>query len=167
MNNKGFTLVELIIVIALLATIALLSTPNIIRVIEKNKVDNYNETLDSIIEATELYVSNNRYELDFKDASGNNASCKPGDPDDKKIYSQITLQKLIDSKNISTLVKNPCTEVEISTTTKIDITLNCKTKQFEYNIKYDTNTNLKKHATYTDEASGKIKEGKKCEDLYP
>lgn len=166
MNNKGFTLIELIIVIALLATIALLSTPNIIRVIEKNKVDNYNETLDSIIEAAELYVSDNRYKLVFKDASGNNASCKQGDPDDKKIYSQTTLENLINYKYISESVKNPCNEEEISPTTKIDITLNCKTKLFEYKINYASGTNLNTHATYT-ESDGKIKEGNKCEDLYP
>lgn len=166
MNNKGFTLVELIIVIALLATIALLSTPNIIRMIDKNKVDNYNKTLDSIIEATELYVSDNRYNLTFSDDLGDEVFCKPTDPDDKKIYSQITLENLSYNKYISEEVINPCTEEYIYKTTKIDISLNCKKKQFEYKIKYDSDTNLIIDATYT-ETDGKIKEGNKCEDLYP
>ena len=44
MNNKGFTLVELILVISVLAMLALLSTPSITRMIEQNKVNNYNST---------------------------------------------------------------------------------------------------------------------------
>jgi len=157
MNNKGFTLIELIMVITVLAMLALLSTPNIIKLIEKNKVDNYNNTIDSIIEATELYVSNNRYNLNF------NENCTPKDT--KDIYTNITLKNLIDSKDITSPVKNPCNDNSISDTTKIKVTLSCKTRQFSYDIVYDSSTTLTTKTNVTDSV-GKIRSGKTCEDLY-
>ena len=129
MNNKGFTLIELIMVIALLAVIALLTTPNIIKLIEKNKVDNYNNAIDTIIKATEVYVSNNKYNLDF---SGQ--YCKPSDKSDKNISAIIELNDLIENKDISGEVKNHCTDSNIDNKTEIKIILNCGTRQFSYEI---------------------------------
>jgi len=161
MNNKGFTLIELIMVIALLAIIGLLSVPNIIKMINKNKVDNYNSTIDSIIEATKLYVSDNRYSLTFKD----NDNCTPGSTGN--ISTTIPLSNLITSKNIKESVKNFCTDENIKNTTEIKVTLNCSTKQFSYDIQYnDTTTNLITKIDVTDDDTGKILEGKYCSDLY-
>lgn len=135
MNNKGFTLIELIIVIALLAVIALLTTPNIIKMLEKNKIDNYNNTIDAIIEAAELYVSNNKYNLSFKDSEYNSDYCSPSDT--KDVYAYITLQHLIDSKDIKGEVKNYCTNGEVyPDEISIKIILNCKTRNFSYEL-YD------------------------------
>ena len=82
--------------------------------------------IDSILEATELYVSDNRYDLNF------DGNCTPGSTN--IITATITLQDLINNKNISSPVTNPCTKEEISFTTNININLNCKTKQFTYEI---------------------------------
>lgn len=200
MNNKGFTLIELIVIIAILALLALISTPNVIKMIEKNKVDNYNGVIDSIVKGVEIYVSDNKYNLIFKNSSGSNDSCKPGENkiviadgsvDDKKIYGyikssggserKIQLKDLIDSKDISSSVKNPCTNNVISDNTNIEIILNCNTKQFSYSINLtDKDTASIKDGTvllskYTDDGDdenditdklGKIIEGKKCSDLY-
>ena len=65
MNNKGFTLIEMIMVIAILAMLAVLTTPNVIKMINKNKADNYNSVIDSIVSSCDLYVSDKRYELRF------------------------------------------------------------------------------------------------------
>ena len=46
MNNKGFTMIELIMVIMIIALLALLSAPNIIKMINRNKRENYNDTID-------------------------------------------------------------------------------------------------------------------------
>lgn len=132
MNNKGFTLIELIIVIAILSLIALLSAPNVLKLINKNKADNYNGMIDSIIKSTKLYVSDNKNELKFVADNGQENFCKPNE--DKNIHSSITLNELINSKSISSPVVNPCTKTNISENTKIKITLNCKTKQFSYFI---------------------------------
>ena len=80
MNNKGFTLIELIMVITILTMVGLIATPNVIKFIKQNKVDNYNNTIDSIIEASKLYVSENRNDLNFE----NNDFCIPGETKDLK-----------------------------------------------------------------------------------
>lgn len=154
MNNKGFTLIELIMVIALLAVIALLTTPNIIKLIEKNKVDNYNSTIDTIIKATEVYVSNNKYNLDF-----NGEYCSPSDT--KDIYTYITLEDLIDSKDLSEKVRNYCTDSEVSNDLEIKIILDCETRQFSYDI-IDNDT-LKKKSGINGLDAFKIKS---CDELY-
>lgn len=159
MNNKGFTLIELIIIIAILSMLALISTPNVIKMIEKNKVDNYNGVIDSIIKATEIYVSDNRYKLSFDD------SCKPGDT--KDVYASITLQNLIDSKDISSEVKNSCTDKSIYNSTSIKITLSCKTKQFSYDIVESTSNNtLERKSGVSGIAGLKIPDGSNCSYLY-
>ena len=173
MNNKGFTLIELIVTIALLAIITLISTPNIIKLIEKNKVDNYNGVIDSIIEGAEIYASDNRYDLDFKNNSGTSDYCKPGE--DKYINATVELGTLIDKNNLKATAKddggnetieNPCNKDAISRSTNVKIMLYCKTKQLSYEIIYDTNTNLNEKDSSGITLNGKIIDGKKCSDLY-
>lgn len=171
MNNRGFTLIELILVIALLSLIAIISTPNIIKVIKKNKVDNYNGTIDSIEKAADLYVSNNRYELKFKNELGKDDFCKPTDSSDKEIIASIFLDNLIESKDISTPVKNFCTDEDINVNTVIKIILNCGTRQFSYDIDEESsNDTLKRRSNGEIPVTGidgiKIEDGNYCESLY-
>ena len=60
MNNKGFTLVELIATIALLAVIAIISFVSINEVINQSKVNDCKNLLFSIKSAAKEYVSDNR-----------------------------------------------------------------------------------------------------------
>ncbi len=160
MNNKGFTLIEMIMVIAILAMLAVLTTPNVIKMINKNKVDNYNSVIDSIVASCDLYTSDNRYNLSFNDTCSSNYEATPN------VSTFITLQDLVNSKDISTPIRNECTNEELSyDTIKITITLDCKTKNFSYKIEDTTNKHFirKNDVTSTD---GKIVEGKYCTDLY-
>jgi len=160
MNNKGFTLIELILVISVLSMLALLSTPNIIKLLEKNKADNYNSTIDSIVKATELYISNNRYELVYDD------KCLPSDSE-KNINTTIKLQNIIDTKDIKTPVTNFCTDEIISSDTIIKITLNCGTKQFKIDIDETTSSNTLKRKNGILGIDGlKIEEDNTCDSLY-
>ena len=59
-NKKGFTLVELIAVIILLAAITLVSVPVIINTLRKNEQKEYEEFKNLILNATELYVERNK-----------------------------------------------------------------------------------------------------------
>lgn len=63
MNKKGFTLVELLATIALLAIIMMIAIPTVNGIIEKNKKKNCQILNDNIIEAAELYISDNRYSI--------------------------------------------------------------------------------------------------------
>ena len=65
MNNKGFTLVELIATIALLAVISIISFVSINEVIDSSKISECNALVNSIKSATKEYVSDNRYNNDF------------------------------------------------------------------------------------------------------
>lgn len=61
MNNKGFTLIELIATIALLGIIAMISFVSINAVIKSNKTEQCKNLISSIETATKEYVSDNRY----------------------------------------------------------------------------------------------------------
>lgn len=160
MNNKGFTLIEMIMVIAILAMLAVLTTPNVIKMINKNKADNYNSVIDSIVSSCDLYVSDNRYKLRFNNTCSGDYEATPN------VSTSITLKDLVNSKDISTPIRNECTNEELNyDTIKITITLDCKTKNFSYKIEDTTNKHFirKNDVTSND---GKIIEGKYCSDLY-
>ena len=160
MNNKGFTLIEMIMVIAILAMLAVLTTPNVIKMINKNKADNYNSVIDSIVSSCDLYVSDNRYKLRFNNTCSGDYEATPN------VSTYITLQDLVNSKDISTPIRNECTNEELNyDTIKITITLDCKTKNFSYKIEDTTNKHFIRRNGVTSN-DGKIIEGKYCSDLY-
>lgn len=162
MNNKGFTLIEMIMVIAILAMLAVLTTPNVIKMINKNKADNYNSVIDSIVSSCDLYTSDNRYNLSFN----NTCPTESESSTITEISTFITLQDLVNSKDISTPIRNECTNEELNyDTIKITITLDCKTKNFSYKIEDTTNKHFIRRDGVTS-TDGKIIEGKYCSDLY-
>lgn len=65
MNNKGFTLIELIATIALLGIIAVISFVSISGVIKKSKVNDCENLVMNIKSAVKEYVSDNRYSSGF------------------------------------------------------------------------------------------------------
>jgi len=101
-NNKGFTLVEIIVTIGLLLLIATVTVPSIITIQNKNKNKNYENLKETIITAAENYYQNN---LDL----GSSDKC------------HITLQDLANKNLIKTPIKNPKTNKEISLSTYIEI----------------------------------------------
>ena len=84
MNKKGFTLVEVLTVIAILAVLLLILAPNIFSLMEKNKEKSCNSLIDNIESAAKMYVTNNKYNLGFTCSNSKN----------------IDLQTLIDSGDL-------------------------------------------------------------------
>ena len=104
MNRKGFTLIELVVTIALLAIIAVISFVSISGVIKQSKVSNCNDLVNNIKSATKDYVSDNRYGV---------------------INTNITAETLISGKYLSGPIVNPFDNTDISPgSVRIKIELN-------------------------------------------
>lgn len=112
MNNKGFTLVELIATIALLAVIAIISFVSINEVINQSKVNDCENLLSSIKSAAKEYVSDNRYNSNF-------------DNDNDKIEN-ITSKTLIDNNYLSGNIVNPFDNNETINAENIKIQIQLK-----------------------------------------
>lgn len=124
MNKKGFTLVETIMVIAVLALLMLILVPNVILLINKNNIKSCHNLEDSIKNATKVYVTNNKYQLGF--SCDSNASSK-----------EIKIQKLIDSGDLklsNNKLVNPKDNSTILPSKKVKVTYNCTTKDFTYDF---------------------------------
>ena len=67
LNNRGFTLVELLATITLIAILTAIITPNVTNLITKNKINSCNSIFDSVENAATNYISDNRYNSEFLD----------------------------------------------------------------------------------------------------
>ncbi len=131
MNKKGFTLVEVIVVLALLSLILVILVPNVFVLINKNNEKSCNSLKDNIESAAKIYVTNNKYNLGIKCYDENNS-------DDTTL--KITLNDLINSGDLTTdssgKITNPTKKQnsEISLTNIVKVTYNCSTKDFNYEV---------------------------------
>ena len=107
-NKNGFTLVELLLVIAILGVLLLTLIPSVITIINKNKEKSCISTRDSIISAAKMYVAENKY--DVIDCGDNTVTI-----DTLKEYGNLT-DKTLDSGFPSSVTVN----------------YNCDTKKFTY-----------------------------------
>lgn len=103
LNNKGFTLIELIATILLLSIIAIISFVSINGVVNQSKVNDCESLVMNIKSAAKEYVSDNRY---------------------GSINKNITAENLIADKYLSGPIINPFTKSEITPSNiSINITL--------------------------------------------
>ena len=144
MNRKGFTLIEVIMVIAIIAILSIILAPNVMVLINKNNERSCEKLIDNIKSAAKMYVNQNKYELGF-------------DCDDNKTKG-ITLETLVDAGYLtgdilknkeypSGYIVNPVgnTKIDLKRTT-VSVTYNCgaksdakndtegKVKGFEYTV---------------------------------
>ena len=103
-NNKGFTLVEILAILVILGVIIAIMIPNVNNLIEKNKNNSYNQLIKSIESATKMYISDYRYNITLEDKTCTEASMinikkvANNDISDSKIPIKI----LIDEGNLKT-----------------------------------------------------------------
>mgnify|MGYP002624838167 CR=1 FL=1 len=110
MNNKGFTLVELIAILGLMTIIILVGAPNLINQIESQKNKNYDNFVSDLCLATESYI-NHSSDVDtsnFKEA---------GDT------LNISVGSLMSNGYIKSNTKNPRTKQNLDSTDTITVTL--------------------------------------------
>lgn len=116
MNRRGFTLIEVILVIVIIAILSLILIPNVMLFIDKNNVSMCKKLKDNIISSTKMYVNENKYELGF-------------DCNSKK---NITFKTLIDAGKITGPVTNPITKEQVNGT--VTVIYNCDSKIFSYEV---------------------------------
>ena len=116
--KKGFTLVEVLAVIVILAVIALLVVPKVNNTIKNNKEKVCNSIKTSAEDAANSYTYMHTDEIDL--SISNNG------------YAEITLLKLMEEGLLKTDLENPYTKEEISKTNTVKITKSGNTYNYEY-----------------------------------
>ena len=137
LNYKGFTLVELLAVIAIMGMLAVIMVPTISGVIEENKKNNSENLKNSIKSSARAYISDNRYEIKLDDSSCanyiRNITFIGNDYIDE---SKITVELLVNKgylKSNSGNIINPETNKPINKgESYIVVTYDCSSKDFKY-----------------------------------
>lgn len=122
MNKKGFTLIELLMVIVLIGIIALIFTPNIMTMINKNNTKSCDNFKNNIVSSAKMYVAENKYNMEF--------TCEANS-------KSRTLQELVEGGYLKEPVINPITKETVDLNSKVNITFDCSTKKFTYEFDFD------------------------------
>ena len=146
LNNKGFTLVEVLAVVVILGILATIMVSTATNFIKDNKKEQYNNLKKSILSAAKVYISDYRYDitLDPSTVCGSGVTERPISSITKNsrvvvnLYrSQITLRMLVDDGDLSTnkdgKIINPENDKEINLDTSvIKVKYSCKTKDYVF-----------------------------------
>ena len=114
--KKGFTLIELMAVITLLAILGILVIPSILNLVKNKQKDLSDASNDVLYKATELYLSKH----DDYDLINGNIYC-------------ISLSELASENLITTPFVNPVTRSEISLDKQVEVSV--VNKSYTYNFK--------------------------------
>ncbi len=125
MNNKGFTLVEVLAVIVILSIIGAIMTPSVTNIIKQNKVKSCENLKKSIVSACRVYVSDNRNDI------LNGERCSSGNI----ISKNVTLDSLELNTDNGKII-NPVTGNEVNVNI-VDVSFDCNTKKFTCTYKLD------------------------------
>ena len=118
MNKKGFTIVEILAVITILAVLMMIALPAVTNLYNKHKINTWNNTVLLIEEATKEYVRDYRSQITGLDTEGDS------------VY--IPLQKIVDAS----LVGWPLTDTRDSSKVNINTEVKVTIKDGEYVYDY-------------------------------
>lgn len=113
MNKKGFTLVELLAVIVILAVILTIAVPNMFKIIDKSKQDSYDNQVKMITDAAKKYVVSNNVTIDAENGS------------------YITVAHLVSAGFFEETPKNPKTKEDMAGCVKISDSEGSYTYEYE------------------------------------
>jgi prepilin-type N-terminal cleavage/methylation domain-containing protein len=143
LNNKGYTLVEILAVIVILGMLLVIVIPNVGNLINMNKENNIKQFNISIKNAAKLYISDYKYEITLV---SNTCSVdetididKIGDANNLNPNSQITIKTLVNEGYIKTskdgnIYSPDNKEKKLNLSSSyIIVKYSCKTKDYLYN----------------------------------
>ena len=117
MNNKGFTLIELIAIMVILVLIFFISFPQILNITKTDEEKKYNNMVDNLCIAGKSYISANIDDFNGLTTIGNEI--------------ELTIQELMDYGNVDKNIKNPKTNNSVMNDVLVysvlsDYSLDCK-----------------------------------------
>lgn len=122
MNRRGFTMIELLMVIVIIGILSAIMIPNIIVIMNKSNENNIKSLENNIIAATKAYVSDNKYTGKL------NTSCPSNN------ITNISLSTLVSEGYIKNNIVNPNTKEKINENKTVTITFDCTKKTFTYSF---------------------------------
>lgn len=149
LNNKGFTLIEVLAVVVILSVLIAIMVPSVNHLIKKNENNNYQSLKDSIVQATKVLFSDYRYEVvidgSCSDVAGPELDIsKVGDYNltERLGVSKIPVQILVDVDNIATKNGNIFNPMDKTKKLNLDesyvlVKYQCDTKDFRYQLEED------------------------------
>ena len=147
LNNKGFTLVEVLAVVIILSVLVAIMVPSVNHLIEKNKQDDYEKLKEGFIQATKVLFSDYRYEVSVEGTCNNSEDelniTKVGEYNLMEMMgkSKVPIQVLVDETNISVneegkIIDPSNKEINFNLhTSYVLVKYKCSTKDFHYEIK--------------------------------
>jgi len=109
-NKKGFTLVEIIALLGIIAIMLLLAAPSLVNQIETTRENNYKNFVSDLCLAAESY-------LNHSDVEGSN------DLENANDSIEISVEDLIASGYVKSNLKNPKTDKKLTASDRLTITL--------------------------------------------
>lgn len=140
LNNKGFTLIEVLAVIVILSILMAIMVPSVGNIMKKNKEDNYQNLKDSIISAAKIYISDNRYQITVGSCTTQNAKVAVLSINNVTLTdSKITIQTLADAGNLKTTsdgkIINPKDKTSLNLgNSYVVVKYQCDKKEYEYQL---------------------------------
>lgn len=141
LNNKGFTLIEVLAVIVILSILMAIMVPSVGNIMKKNKEDNYQNLKDSIISAAKIYISDNRYQITVGSCTPQNAKVDVLSINDQALSSsKLPINFLVDAGNLKTTsdgkIVNPKDKKSLNLNSSyVVVKYQCDKKEYEYQLK--------------------------------
>lgn len=142
LNNKGFTLVEMLAVVIILGVLTAITVPTVTTLIAKNQQDNLENLEKTIISAAKMYISDNRYEIKLNpDTTCGETRNILKINETSLTDSKLTIKTLIANGYIEGSIRHPKTKESMDINTSyIKVTYDCTTKDYKYDTPYMTGT---------------------------
>ncbi len=132
MNNKGFTLVEVLAVVVILSILIAIMVPNVNTIINKQKENSLDNIKKSIESATKIYISDNKYDIEVIGNCNDTSPELSVKKDNEITDNKITVSKLIELGNLKEMkngIKNPKTNSILNNDSSYaTIKYNCQNK---------------------------------------